>query len=96
MGAEAVNIVDLFPKRKRVVGYNTTTGMRTAYALKNEGAWRELMTDIEGCDTLLQLHKCRLFWTDKIISDLWPQEWIDLAFEEFDKAVDSVARAQGE
>lgn len=91
-----MNIVDLFPKRKRVVGYNSNTGMRTAYALKNEGAWQELMADIAGCETQFQLQKCRFFWAAKVLTDLWPQEWIDQATEEFDKAVESVARAQGE
>lgn len=91
-----MNIVDLFPKRKRVVGYNTETGKRTAHALKKENAWLEMMADITGCTSLYQLQKCRFFWAEKVITDLWPEEWITLASEEFDKAVESVARAQGE
>lgn len=80
---------ELFPKAKRVVGFNSNTGNRTAYALKKEGAWQELMADIEQCTSVYQLQKCRLVWSVKAVQDLWPADWIAAASEEFDKAVES-------
>jgi len=91
-----VNIVDLFPKRKRVVGYNPVTGRQTAFALRKSGIWIDMMVDIAGCTTVYQVQKCRFYWAAKAVTDLWPEEWITAASEEFDKAVESVARAQGE
>lgn len=91
-----MNIVELFPKRKRVVGINPNTGRQTSFALRKSGVWIEMMIDITDCTTLFQLQKCRFVWAAKAVTDLWPEQWVEAASEEFDKAVESVARAQGE
>jgi hypothetical protein len=91
-----VKIVDLFPKQKRVVGFNPNTGKRTAFALKKTGVWQEMMDDIYGCETQFQLMRCRLLWAVKVVDDLWSDEWISLANEEFDLAVKALAAQQAE
>lgn len=82
-----MNIVDLFPKRKRVVGYNTETGKRTAYSLKKDGRWDAMMTDLLGCETPHQIVKCAFYWSFIIEEEQWPAEWVALAQKEFDEAV---------
>lgn len=94
-----MNIVELFPKRKRVVGWNTNTGMRTANSLNKEGRWQELEADIWACETSHQLVRCVFFWSAKVIDDKWPEEWVTQAKEEFDKAakaIEALAAQQAE
>jgi len=91
-----VKIVDLFPKQKRVVGFNQYTGKRTAFALKKEGAWEEMMNDIYHCTSVREVQKCRWFWAQKVIDDLWPEDWIAEASVKFDEAVEALAAQQAE
>jgi hypothetical protein len=92
------NIVDLF-KRKRVVGWNSVTGRRTANSLRKEKRWPEMMADLMACETRSQLLKCGLYWSNVIEQEKWPIEWETLAHEEFDiadKAIEALAAQQAE
>ncbi len=91
-----MKVSDLFSKQKRVVGITTETGRRTAYALKQSGGWREMMSDIYACENNHQLQKCRFYWAAQVVTDLWPEVWVNLANEEFDKAVEALAAQQAE
>lgn len=94
-----MKITELFPKQKRVVGFNQYTGKRTRFALKKEGVWEEMMSDIEGCTTPSQLLKCRLYWSVRSVDELWPDDWLEVTDEEFDKAekaVEALAAQQAE
>lgn len=94
-----MNIIQLFPKRKRVVGYNTETGKRTAHSLRKERRWEDMMSDLSGCENHHQIVKCALYWSTVIEHEKWPQVWSDLAIEEFDKAtraIEALAAQQAE
>lgn len=79
-----MNIVEMFPKAP------------SKAALKRSGIWQEMLDDIEGCTSSLQLTRCQFVWSLIAAKGMWPEDWIEAASEEFDKAVESVARAQGE
>ncbi len=85
-----MKVIDLFPKQKRVVGWNTATGRRTAHSLKKTGIWQEMQADISCCESPFQILKCRLVWALKAEAELWPQDWLEAASDEFDKAVEAI------
>lgn len=94
-----MNVIDLFPKRKRVVGFSPVTGLRTANSLKKEKRWEAMMSDLWGCETPHAIARCSLYWSTVIEDEKWPAEWVTLARKEFDdavKAVEALAAQQAE
>jgi hypothetical protein len=63
------------------------TSARTSSAqLKRDGVWKEMMSEIAECETVISLMKCRMAWSKKALNDKWPAAWCESAGEEFDKA----------
>jgi hypothetical protein len=91
-----VNLAQLFPVKKRTNDGWDENGRRTAYWLKQSGAWKEMIADIWGCENQHQLLKCRLVWSIKVTDDKWPDYWIREADKEFDAAVEALAALQAE
>ncbi len=94
-----MKVVDLYPKQKRVVGWNLFTGKRTAHSLRKEMRWEDMMSDILGCETHPQLLKCSLYWSMVIDHEKWPDDWETAAQNEFElafKAVEALAAQQAE
>lgn len=79
---------------KRVVGWNSLTGRRTANSLNKAGVWREMMSDIWGCENSHQLLKVSLHWSN--VAAEWPQEWVTLANEKFDEARECLTEMETE
>jgi hypothetical protein len=91
-----VNVTELFPAKKRTNDGWDENGRRTAYWLRQQGVWKEMVADIWGCENQHQLFKCRLVWSLKVTEDKWPDYHIELANQEFDAAVEALAALQAE
>ena len=83
---------------ERGVPVIATTPVKSSAALKRDGAWErletELRSDFADCHSTLALAKLRAEYREKAKDNGWPAAWLNALKNEFDSQEDALAKAE--